>query len=154
MSYSCVTLFRKGTPNARNAASFLQKHQDTVMYLDSESASLLKVKFKKKKKNNKMRRLTDLFGKERVGKEQFCCCSSGWRAQRVFDSHVRCLFCFLLFVCLVLTTSVCRFRPGQGWVEVGEAQAKDRSLGTAKMTPMEARKKAMAQKRLDVLRKL
>jgi len=45
------------------------------------------------------------------------------------------------------------FRPGQGWVEVGDAQAKERSLGTAKMSPMEQRKKALAAKRLAALKK-
>ncbi len=45
------------------------------------------------------------------------------------------------------------FRPGQGWVEVGESQVQERSLGTAKMSPMEQRKKAMAAKRLAALKR-
>jgi glucosamine-6-phosphate deaminase len=45
------------------------------------------------------------------------------------------------------------FRPGQGWVEVGDAQAKERSLGTSKMSPMEQRKKTLAAKRLAALKK-
>lgn len=104
----------EGAPTAKNPAAFLQKHSDCVMYLDSESASLLKSELAKN------------------GPPAVPAAAPG--ASKGF----------------VIRT----FRPGQGWVEVGEAQQKDRSLGTAKMTPMDARKKAMAQKRLDAMRKL
>jgi len=102
----------EGAPTAKNPAAFLQKHSDCVMYLDNESASLLK---------------------SELAKNSAAPAAAPGSAKG-----------------FVIRT----FRPGQGWVEVGEAQQKDRSLGTAKMTPMEARKKAMAQKRLDALRKL
>ena len=46
------------------------------------------------------------------------------------------------------------FRPGQGWVEVGQDQRTERSLGTGKLTPMEMRKKQMAAKRLAALKKM
>ncbi len=102
-------------PNVKNPASFLQKHSDAVIYLDSEAASLLKSELAK---NGPPSAPAPAGGSPNKG--------------------------------FMIRT----FRPGQGWVEVGEAQQKDRSLGTAKMTPMEARKKAMAQKRLDAMRKL
>jgi glucosamine-6-phosphate deaminase len=42
----------EGTPSAKNSASFLQKHQDCVAYIDSEAASLLKSELAKNGPSN------------------------------------------------------------------------------------------------------
>merc|ERR1711916_25582 len=112
------TMESKPLPN--KPASFLQKHPDSVLYVDKEAGSLLKSEIAKAPASN-------------AAKQAPVLPPQGGRGGGGF---------------MIRT-----FRPGQGWVEVGNDVGKSKNVLSGKMSPMAQRKARLAQKKQQMANK-